>query len=92
MGVLRLKQVKWPLFRGSSRFESLILSYHYRYKVTCECNEENINDDDDDFSGSLTSTFLEAGHVVVLGVRRLLPAERSLRPGSSSSLLPSAWS
>ena len=32
----------------SSRFESLILSHHSRYKVTCECNEEDINDDDDD--------------------------------------------
>ena len=28
-----------PLFRGSSRFESLILSHHSRYEVTCECNE-----------------------------------------------------
>ena len=37
-----------PLFRGSSRFEGLILSHHSRYKVTCECNEEGINDDDDD--------------------------------------------
>ena len=36
-----------PLFRGSSRFESLILSHHSRHKVTCECNEEDINDDDD---------------------------------------------
>jgi len=30
------------------RFESLILSHHSRYKVTCECSEEDINDDDDD--------------------------------------------
>ena len=30
-----------PLFRGSSRFESLILSHHSRYKVTCECNEKD---------------------------------------------------
>ena len=30
--------------RGSSRFESLILSHHSRF--TCECNEEEINDDD----------------------------------------------
>jgi len=29
-------------------FESLILSHHSRYKVTCECNVEEINDDDDD--------------------------------------------
>jgi len=29
-----------PLFRGSSRFESLILSQHSR-KVACECNEED---------------------------------------------------
>ena len=35
-----------PLFRGSSRFESLILSHHSRF--TCECNKEDINDDDDD--------------------------------------------
>ena len=34
-----------PLFRGSSRFESLILSHHARF--TCECNKEEINDDDD---------------------------------------------
>ena len=34
-----------PLFRGSSRFESLILTHHSRYKVTCECNEEDINDE-----------------------------------------------
>ena len=35
-----------PLFRGSSRFESLILSHHSRF--TCECNREEIDDDDDD--------------------------------------------
>ena len=35
-----------PLFRGSSRFESLILSHHSRF--TCECNKEEINDGDDD--------------------------------------------
>ena len=34
-----------PLFRGSSRFESLILSHLSRF--TCECNEEDINDDDE---------------------------------------------
>ena len=28
-----------PLFRGSSRCESLILSHHSRRKVACECNE-----------------------------------------------------
>ena len=28
-----------PLFRGSSRFESLILSHHSRRKVACECDE-----------------------------------------------------
>ena len=27
------------LFRGSSRFESLILSHHSRRRVACECNE-----------------------------------------------------
>ena len=36
-----------PLFRGSSRFESLISSHHSR-RVTCECDEEDIDDDDDD--------------------------------------------
>ena len=36
-----------PLFRGSSRFESLILSHHSR-KITCACDEEDINDDKDD--------------------------------------------
>ena len=35
-----------PLFRGSSRFESLILSHYSRF--TCECNKEEINDDDND--------------------------------------------
>ena len=34
-----------PLFRGSSRFESLILSHHSRF--TCECNKEEIDDDDE---------------------------------------------
>jgi len=34
-----------PLFHGSSRFESLILSHHSRFE--CECNTEEINDDDD---------------------------------------------
>ena len=34
------------LFRGSSRFESLILSRHPR--CTYECNREDINDDDDE--------------------------------------------
>ena len=31
--------------RGSSRFESLVLSHHYRFNVTCECNKEEINHD-----------------------------------------------
>jgi len=35
-----------PLFRGSSRFESFIVSHHSRF--TCECNKGEINDDDDD--------------------------------------------
>jgi len=34
-----------PLFRGSSRFESLVFSHHSRF--TCECNKKEINDDDD---------------------------------------------
>ena len=38
------------LFRGSSRFESLILSQHSTF--TCEFNKEEIdNDDDDDDAG-----------------------------------------
>ena len=37
-----------PLFRGSSRFESWILSHHSRFKVTCEFNNHEIDDDDDD--------------------------------------------
>ena len=37
-----------PLFRGSSRFETLILSQHSRFNVACECHKEEINDDDDD--------------------------------------------
>jgi len=37
-----------------SRFESLILSHHFRLNVTCECNKDEINDDDD-ASGSLRS-------------------------------------
>ena len=32
-----------PLFRGSSRSESLILSHHARF--TCECNKQDIGDD-----------------------------------------------
>ena len=39
-----------PLFHGSSRFASSILSRHSRQKVTCECNDEDITDDDDDVS------------------------------------------
>ena len=34
-----------PLFRGSSEFESLILSHHVRLNVTCECNKEEIDDE-----------------------------------------------
>jgi hypothetical protein len=34
--------------RGSSELESLILSHHSRFNVTCECNKEKIHDDDDD--------------------------------------------
>ena len=42
----------WPaVVRGSSRFESLVLSLRSRDKVTCECNAEDINDDDDDVEG-----------------------------------------
>jgi len=29
----------------SGRFESLILSHHSGFSVTCECNEEAINDE-----------------------------------------------
>ena len=35
-----------PHFRGSSKFESLTLSHHFRFNVTCECNKEEINDDE----------------------------------------------
>ena len=34
-------------FRGSKRSESLILSHHFRFTVTCECNREEMNDDDE---------------------------------------------
>ena len=46
------------LFRGSSRFESLILSHHSRF--TCECNKEEINDDNDD-KGSRTGRAFSGG-------------------------------
>jgi len=38
-----------PRHRRSRRAlkPSVILSQHSRYKVTCECNEEDINDDDE---------------------------------------------
>jgi len=36
-----------PLFRGSSRFESLILSHHSGFSVACKCHEEEINNNDD---------------------------------------------
>ena len=45
-GVLKCCLYRVALFRGSSRFESLILSHNSRF--TCECNNEEINDDDDD--------------------------------------------
>ena len=35
----RCERLIVPPFRGSSRFESLILSHHSRRKVVCECNE-----------------------------------------------------
>ena len=47
-----------PLFRGSSRFASLIFSHHSRF--TCECNREKIYDDDDD-----DETASEALHISV---------------------------
>ena len=37
-----------PLFRGNSRCESLILSHHFRFNVTCERYKEEFNDDEDD--------------------------------------------
>jgi len=40
-----------PLFRGSSRFASLILSQHSRFNVTSECNKQEINDDGDERIG-----------------------------------------
>ena len=38
-----------PLLRGSSRFDSLVLSHIFGFNGTCECNKEEIkfNDDDD---------------------------------------------
>ena len=42
-----VKPVIVPLFRGSSRFDSLIFSHHFRFSITCECNKEGINDDHD---------------------------------------------
>ena len=39
-----------PLFRGSSIFESLVLSHHFRLNVTCECIKEEL-DDGDEVSG-----------------------------------------
>ena len=36
-----------PITIWCSRVESLILSHHLGFSVTCECNEEEINDDDD---------------------------------------------
>ena len=37
-----------PLFHGSCRFASLILSHQFRFDDPGECNEEEINDNDDD--------------------------------------------
>ena len=34
-----------PLFRGSSRFESLISPHHSRFNVACECKKKEIHDD-----------------------------------------------
>ena len=44
-----------PLFRGSRRFESSILSHHSRFNVTYECNNEEIDDDDDDGAETVPS-------------------------------------
>jgi len=41
----RCRRLIVPLFRGSCRFESLILSHHSRF--TCACNKEEMNDDAD---------------------------------------------
>ena len=38
-----------PLFSGSRKFESSILSHLSR--LTCDCNKEEINDDDDSLQG-----------------------------------------
>ena len=45
LGLRRCKILIVPSFRGSSRFESLIISRHSRF--TCECNQEEMNNDDD---------------------------------------------
>ena len=36
-----------PLFRGSSIFESLMLSHHSRF--TCECDKEEIKDENENY-------------------------------------------
>ena len=51
------------LFRGSSRFESLILSHHSRF--TCECNKEEIDDDDDEGGGRRCAVDVVDGQEVV---------------------------
>ena len=50
--------------------EVLILSHHSRYKVTCECNEEDINDDDDDDDS-------EGSAALFAGCRSLPPMSRA---------------
>jgi len=55
-----------PLFRGSSRFESLILSH-----LSCECNKEEIDDDDDDDDDELSHTHPQFQHQAIGQNRKL---------------------
>ena len=53
------------------RFESLILSHHSGFSVTCECNEEEINDDDDDDDYALGVRVSHGKQASCLGFRFL---------------------
>jgi len=63
-----------PLFRGSSRFESLVLSHHLRF--TCECNKEEINDDDEMMVGDGR----KGGAARAAGERGVTPTPLTLYP------------
>jgi len=74
-----------PLFRGSSRFESLILSHHSRFNVTCECNTETINDDEPCLLRNQTLGWLP-GKLSRIWFRRSV--RRSVRRGPARRLEP----